>query len=122
TKNKHAGSCWRRGLMNIDTSWKEEEKEEEEKKRKELQAWLKPDGWAVPAWIANPRSPDRLRNFASYFAHQLRTRYVELESEFRSVVGNYPPHDRPTTHAIFGLLQCVRPALERRNPPLLTIA
>lgn len=83
--------------------------------------WLDPEKWKTPSWFAADSEHDGVRDFERYFTHQLRTRYLELEGDFRSVVGNFPPQDVPTAEAIFGLLQGVRPALATKHPELLSI-
>jgi hypothetical protein len=98
------------------------ESEESVRRRELIASWIKPERWPTPAWIAKPVAGDRLQDFEAFYAHQLRTRYLELEGDFRSIVANYEPHDVPTAEAIFGCLQAVRLALELKRPDLLTVA
>src|SRR5687767_8247637 len=48
--------------------------------------WLDAMNWPVPEWYRRPA--ERTPTFEALFARQLRTRYLELEGDFRSIVGN----------------------------------
>lgn len=82
---------------------------------------LKPENWPLPKWLDEKKVTTKM-NHKDYFVHQFRTIYVELEGEFRTVVENYPPHDRPTANKIFYFLQSARKALEKKEPDLLSIS
>jgi hypothetical protein len=85
-----------------------------------VESWLDAAKWPIPAWYAY--SADRTPGFEAFFTQQLRTRYLELEGDFRSVVGNFPPDDSSTAQTIFSFLQVARPALEAKAPDLLTVS
>lgn len=88
-----------------------------------VQYWLDAARWPIPAWYTSSSvKGDRTRNFETFFLQQLRTRYLELEGDFRSVVGNFPPSDMPTGETLFSFLQVVRSSLEVDNPDLLTVS
>ena len=83
-------------------------------------AILRSDAWPTPAWFSN-KAQKPLRGYHEYFAHQLRTRYVELEGDFRTVYGNFWHHetmDRVTASGIADLLHTCRAALETNTPDL----
>lgn len=82
---------------------------------------LKPENWPLPKWLDEKKLPAK-PNYRDYFVHQFRTIYVELEGEFRTVVGNYPPGDFPTANKIFNFLQSARKALEKKETDLLSIS
>jgi hypothetical protein len=85
-----------------------------------VEGWLDPAKWPIPEWYKF--SGDRTRSFESFFTQQLRTRYLELEGDFRSIVGNFPPHDKATAQTVFNCLQLTRPALEVKEPDYLTVS
>ena len=88
--------------------------------RSDVDRWLAPENWTIPKWYGYP--PDRTPSFETFFTKQLRARYLELEGDFRSVVGNFPPEDASTAQTIFEYLQVVRPALEAKTIDLLTVS
>lgn len=83
--------------------------------------WLKPENWPNPNWYTEKKVTSKI-NHEAYFGHQLRTRYVEQEGEFRTVIGNWGAKDVPTAAKIFDFLQSSRIALEQEKPDLLTIS
>jgi hypothetical protein len=85
-----------------------------------VEGWLDPAKWPIPEWYKF--TGDRTRSFESFFTQQLRTRYLELEGDFRSIVGNFPPHDKATAQTVFNCLQLTRPALEAKEPDYLTVS
>lgn len=88
-----------------------------------IEGWLREDLWPVPKWVLNADTPDRVRNFESLSAQHLRARYVELESDFLTVVENFSEDiDIAVAASIFRYLHWVRPALERRSPQLISIS
>ena len=82
--------------------------------------WLDPAKWPIPEWYK--LKGYRTRSFESFSTQQLRTRYLELEGDFRSIVGNFPPHDKATAQTVFNCLQLTRPALEAKEPDYLTVS
>lgn len=85
-----------------------------------VESWLDDSKWPIPTWYTTPS--DRAPSFETFLTRQLRTRYVELEGDFRSIVGNFPPDDAATAQAVFGYLQAARPALEPTRPDHLTVS
>lgn len=51
--------------------------------------WLKDSFWETPKWLINDELAEVTENHKNYLHFKLRIRYVELESDFRSVYLNY---------------------------------
>jgi hypothetical protein len=65
----------------------------------------------------------RLKRYEDFLEHQLQTRYMELEGDFRTVYANFGATDvvdQGTAARIVDLLQVSRKALEDDSPDLLT--
>ncbi len=92
----------------------------EKQRREEALELVDEKNWPIPKWFGGGGAADRTQSFEAYFAHKLRTRYLELQGDFKTVVGNFPPHDMPTARAILRYLQAARAALEEKRPDLLT--
>jgi hypothetical protein len=90
--------------------------------REKVDYWLQAARWPIPEWYKAATRSDRTPSFEAYSTQQLRTRYLELEGDFRSIVDNFTPHDMPTAGLVFNYLQMVRPALEVEHPDLLTVS
>jgi hypothetical protein len=79
--------------------------------------WLKAENWPLPKWLAPSQTAEKAnqdrneRSYAAYVNSQMRARYVELESDFRSITANFPPADTPTALRIVDLLHCCRELL-----------
>lgn len=91
---------------------------------------LAPERWPIPAWLDSENRATRsayIDNFQRYFALRLRIRYLELETDFRSIASNHgkmPDFDLVTAELIANLLTKARLALESkdRNPDLINIS
>jgi hypothetical protein len=93
-----------------------------------MDEWVNPQSWPEPKWFATAATARRLR-YEDYFAYQLRTRYVELENEFRTVFGNFvmeslggTPVDLVSAERVVSLLHVARRALEVEEPDLLMVS
>ncbi|VVB90953.1 Uncharacterised protein [uncultured archaeon] len=82
---------------------------------------LSPKNWPDPKFYAEKKGTDKMRNYETSFSHELHTRYVELESDFRTTVGNYPEVDPVSAMRVFEFLQSARNTLERENSDLLMV-
>jgi hypothetical protein len=90
-----------------------------------------PENWPVPGWFKaaadgeQKASPTQIKTYDAYFTHTLRSRYLELENEFRSVYGNYgmlTSTDHLTAQRIAELLVKSRTQLEQEQPNLLIVS
>ena len=94
----------------------------------EVRRWLEPQRWPQPAWSAVRLRRSGLHRYDSYVLHQTRVRYLELETDFRTVFGNWAygmlggePVDVVTGQCAVELLQGARRALEQPDPDLLSV-
>ena len=90
---------------------------------------LADENWPAPGWLDGSKNEkDRAqptpRQYEDYLTRQLRTRYLDLENDFRSVYGNFGDKfaDHVTASRIASLLHITRPALESNTPDHFTIA
>lgn len=95
----------------------------------EVQSWLDPEHWPQPAWSATRLRRGGVHRYDSYVLHQCRVRYLELETDFRTVFGNWSygmlggePVDVVTGQCAVGLLHGARKALEQPDPDLLAVS
>lgn len=95
-----------------------------------MAGWLDEKHWPRPQWPATPIIQLRYEDYA---AHELRSRYLVLENDFRSIFGNYLSGnyscslidefiDVVVAERLFGLLQLLRELLNSENPDLLFAA
>jgi len=86
------------------------------------------ESWPLPNWYNESHKKLRknnLDNYAAFSVHRLRTRYMELESEFRTIFGNYHSvgHlDLATAECIVDLLRMAKKSLEDKAPDLLAVS
>ena len=83
---------------------------------------LSPEQWPTAGWFTAGAQRPPLRGYREYLSHQLRTRYVELEGDFRTVYGNFRHHsamDHATAEGVANLLHTCRATLESDTPDLL---
>jgi len=86
------------------------------------------ESWPLPNWYNESHKKLRknnLDNYATFSVHRLRTRYMELESEFRTIFGNYHSvgHlDLATAECIVDLLRMAKKSLENKEPDLLAVS
>ena len=95
----------------------------------EVQSWLDPQHWPQPGWSSSRLRRSGLHLYDSYVLHQCRVRYLELETDFRTVFGNWSygmlggePVDVVTGQCAVGLLHGARKALEQPDPDLLAVS
>src|SRR5262245_33723492 len=90
----------------------------------DVHVWLRPETWPTPKWfsaVAQPRRfgfgghRSRMKHYEDYLEHQLRTRYMALEGDFRTVYANFGDSgtvDQGTAARIVDLLHLARAELE----------
>ena len=61
----------------------------DEKQRPRASELLKPESWPTPKWFLEKRVW-KIQTYEEYYVFELRARYIELENDFRSVLGNFP--------------------------------
>jgi len=91
---------------------------------------LDPKRWPIPAWLDSENRATRstyIDSIQRYFTLRLRIRYLELETDFRSIAGSHgkmPDFELVTAELIANLLTKARLALESkdRNPDLINIS
>lgn len=85
-------------------------------------AILKPENWSTPKWYVE-KNTRKIQTYEDYLTFQLRARYIELENDFRSVLGNFPKSaDIVTAGRISEILHSARDNLEQETAELLTLA
>jgi hypothetical protein len=103
---------------------------------KKWQGMLDSELWPVPNWCGERSKrlgfrfrlgpgKDRLGNYDALSIHRLRIRYMELESDFRMILGGYDnlEHlDLVVAEGMVHLLQMARELLEQKGPDLLTVS
>jgi hypothetical protein len=84
---------------------------------------LEPEKWPTPKWYDESKAVKGTQTYEEYFTFQLQAKYLELENDFRSVLGNFPQHaDVVTAGRIDDLLHSARESLEHGNPSLLMVS
>lgn len=88
---------------------------------------LQPDSWPTPKWCSESDAVKHMKIYDRQFLFQLRTRYMEIETDFRSVLGNAPDTvnvivDVVTATRIVELLHTSRKGLEVSNIDLSVIS
>lgn len=88
-----------------------------------IRNWLDEKNWTTPKWYGERQRTQELKSYETYFAHRLRSRYFELESDFRTLLSNEPKDlrwiDVYSADRIFAFLSLARQELEQENPNLL---
>jgi hypothetical protein len=87
--------------------------------------WLKNESWPVPTWLVTEYSTVEFRDYNSFLEYNLRTRYMDLEGDFRVLFNNYyntRDFDIVTAERIISMLQTSRKALEGKEVNLLMTA
>lgn len=83
---------------------------------------LKPEAWPTPKWYLE-KKVRTIQTYEEHFAFQLRARYLELENDFRSVLGNFPEDaDLVTAGRISDILHSAKECLEQETTELLTVS
>ena len=94
----------------------------DEKQRPRASELLKPESWPTPKWFLEKRVW-KIQTYEEYYVFELRARYIELENDFRSVLGNFPNlPDIVTAARISEILHSARENLEQETPSLLAIS
>ncbi|MCB9763536.1 MAG: hypothetical protein H6739_27460 [Alphaproteobacteria bacterium] len=78
-----------------------------------VEQFARPDLWPTPNWLTDEQRP--ARRFESYWLSHLRGRYLELETRFLSLLGNFAgdeDFDRTTSGRIEEVLRVARVELE----------
>jgi hypothetical protein len=77
---------------------------------------LQPENWPTPKWYTD-KDTLKISAYDKNFLFELRTRYLERENDFRSVLGNYPKiADVVTADRIANILHSARNGLETHTP------
>jgi hypothetical protein len=91
-----------------------------------IRHWLDEATWPTPQWYGKEQGKQELRSYESYFAHRLRSRYFELEGDFRTILSNEPKQRRwvdvYSADRIFTFLRLAKQELERDKPRLLEVS
>lgn len=94
--------------------------------RGRFEEWHKGLNLETLPWSQDGKARGRARNFEDFLTQQLRTRYQELEGEFRGVLADDPIHiflrERSTAEAIFDYLRAAGSALKQSDPDPLAIS
>ena len=85
---------------------------------------LSKENWPHPKFPAEAKEVHRTPTFEDYLTHQLRSRYIVLESEFRIQMGAKITSgvDTVTAERVFGLFQTAREELEKPKPNPRTVS
>jgi hypothetical protein len=90
-----------------------------------------PENWPVPGWFQSvvsgeqKASATQIKTYDAYFTHTLRSRYLELENDFRTVYRNFgalTTTDHITAQRVAELLAKSRTLLEQEQPNLLIVS
>ncbi len=85
----------------------------------------------VPQWLINGKQPIKIGSYQSYFLYKLRTRYVEIEADLRTIgifISKADSTDRlqgsmvGIQKEIVYLLMIAKEGLEKENPDLISIS
>jgi hypothetical protein len=83
---------------------------------------LKPENWPTPKWYIE-KKVEKIQTYEEHFTFQLRARYLELENDYRSVLGNFADvADFVTAARISDILHSARECLEQATTELLTVS
>ncbi|MEB2778081.1 hypothetical protein SYJ56_22400 [Algoriphagus sp. D3-2-R+10] len=91
----------------------------------EEKKWLTNEFWPVPKWLEKDESSVQLKDYDSYYKYNLRTRYLELEGDFRTAYNNFYDKyffDIVTASRIVDFLLIAKKALEGKDVNLLNVA
>lgn len=85
---------------------------------------LSKENWPHPKFPTEAKEVHRTPTFEDYLTHQLRSRYIVLESEFRIQLDAKITSgvDTVTAERVFGLLQTAREELEKPKPNPRTVS
>ncbi|BCT66556.1 hypothetical protein [Nitrosospira sp. NRS527] len=87
-----------------------------------LSELLKSEDWPTPKWYVGNKAR-KIQTYEEHFTFQLRARYLELENDFRTVLGNSPDVvDFITAARISDILRSARECLEQETTELLTVS
>jgi len=76
---------------------------------------LQSENWELPKWFTADKV-EKIRKYKEHFSFHLKTRYIDLENEFRSVLGNFPEQaDVVTASRIAQILQLSKAGLEGKT-------
>ena len=115
--------------MKDETSLPDSEKDASLNNQKKLFEALRKESWPFPDWSSTPHaSTKEIKDYENYFANLLRTRYIELESEFQITclasadVADAVTFTHPVPKRIFNLLLLAKKELEQQPPNLLSVS
>ena len=86
----------------------------------DMTVWQNADKWKTPQWLDQKRGekPKEKNSYHTYYVNMLRTRYLVLEGDFRTVYNNFYHSDYMdlnTAKLIIGYLQSAKKALESED-------
>ena len=85
----------------------------------EMRKWLRDDSWPQLEWLKPSKAnKGKVKGFENYYINSLRSRYLKLEGDFRSVFNNYfnsTYMDFVAAKLIIGYLQMSRESLEHKD-------
>ena len=88
-----------------------------------IQKILAPENWPPPKWYEKKKEKRKKPTFDEYFSFELQTRYLALENDLRTVLGNYPDAaDVITAECISHILHATKKSLEDTDPNLLAVS
>jgi len=91
----------------------------------EEKEWFTKEFWPIPKWLEKDESSLQLKNYESFYKYNLRTRYLELEGDFRTAYNNFFNFyffDIVTARRIVNYLLIAKKALEGEEVNLLNVA
>jgi hypothetical protein len=92
----------------------------------DMTVWQSGDAWPQPKWLAQTRGqkPKEKSSYRDFYLNSLRSRYLELEADFRTGYNNFYNSkymDLNTAELVIGYLQAARKALEGHDGDIYDI-
>ena len=92
----------------------------------DMTVWQSGDAWPQPKWLAQTRrqKPKETSSYRDFYLNSLRTRYLELEADFRTGYNNFYHSkymDLNTAQLVIGYLQAAKKALEGQDGDIMDI-
>jgi hypothetical protein len=92
----------------------------------DMTVWQNSASWPQPKWLAQTRGqkPKEKSSYRDFYLNTLRSRYLELEADFRTGYNNFYNSrymDLNTAQIVIGYLQAARKALEGNDGDIYDI-
>jgi hypothetical protein len=92
----------------------------------DMTVWQSAASWPQPKWLAQTRGqkPREKSSYRDFYLNSLRSRYLELEADFRTAYNNFYHSkymDLNTAQIVIGYLQAARKALEGHDGDIYDI-